>query len=261
MTHDRAPGRASEPQLAELFRRYLYERTEAHAEGLGHADPGAEVTPFEAVPVQPTDPKTAWDDAVAAGRLLCPAAPKAWKAPADWPALVASREPAAAVAFGLGNYPQLVRDLHPLLALGDPTALRPRRSDRPAPPLDLGDWLHATKEPGQRLLAAGVLRLAGRFDEAAELLGSVTAPEWRAAAANESAALAWHRGDVEEAASLWAAQADAVPVLFNRGMAALFLGRTAEARPALARAVADLPESSAWHHLGQLYLALAAARG
>jgi len=48
-----------------------------------------------------------------------------------------------------------------------------------------------------------------------------------------------------------------VPVLFNRGMAALFLDRPAEARADLRKATERLPESSGWHHLGRLYLALA----
>jgi hypothetical protein len=261
MTQDHDLERAGEPQLADLFRRFLHERTAAHAEGLGHAEVGDEVTPYEAVPVQPTDPRQAWDDALAAGRLLSAAAPKTWKVPGEWPALVATREPLAAVAFCLGNYPQLVRDLHPLLSLGDLTALRPRRSDRPATTVDLADWLRSAQEPAQRLLAAGVLRLAGRFDEAAELLRTVTAPEWQSAAANETAALAWHRGDVEQAASAWNGQADALAVRFNRGMAALFLGRNALARTELSQAVAELPETGAWHHLGRLYLTLATARG
>jgi tetratricopeptide (TPR) repeat protein len=248
-------------QLAELFRRYLQDRTEAHAEGLGHAEVGDEVTPYEAVPIQPTDPKPAWADALSAGRLLLSTAPQTWKVPADWPTLVATREPVAAVAFCLGNYPQLVRNLAPLLGLGDLTALRPRTSDRSVATVDLTEWLRNVQEPGQRLLAAGVLRLAGRFDEAEQMLRSVTAPEWRTAVDNERAALAWHRGDAEAALAAWNALPDSVPVRFNRGMAALFLGRTAEARAELGRVVADLPESGAWHHLAQLYLTLATARG
>jgi hypothetical protein len=50
-------------------------------------------------------------------------------------------------------------------------------------------------------------------------------------------------------------------VLFNRGMAALFLGQPAKARNWLARAADQLPETSGWHHLGRLYLALAEMRG
>jgi hypothetical protein len=43
-------------------------------------------------------------------------------------------------------------------------------------------------------------------------------------------------------------------------MASLFLGRAAEARSALQQAVEQLPDTSAWHHLGHLYLTLADAR-
>jgi predicted Zn-dependent protease len=84
---------------------------------------------------------------------------------------------------------------------------------------------------------------------------------WRAAWTNETAALAWQRGRVEDAVRLWTALPESVPVLFNRGMAALFLSRPAEARASLAQAAAQLPEDSAWHHLARLYLALAEMRG
>ena len=110
-------------------------------------------------------------------------------------------------------------------------------------------------------MAAGVLRVAGQFDAAADLLrGWRPSSEWRAVHANEEAALAWHRGQAKEAAALWQNQPDSVPVLFNRGMAALFLGDAATAQAALTAATAALPETGAWHHLGRLYLALADAR-
>ena len=64
-------------------------------------------------------------------------------------------------------------------------------------------------------------------------------------------------GKAEEAIKIWNRLPDSVPVLFNRGMAALFTDRAAEARKHLKEAIAKLPESSAWHHLGRLYLTLA----
>ena len=73
--------------------------------------------------------------------------------------------------------------------------------------------------------------------------------------------VALHCGRAEEALALWQAQPSSVPVLFNRGMAALFLGKAAEAKQALAEAIVKLPEASAWHHLGRLYLTLAEMRG
>jgi tetratricopeptide (TPR) repeat protein len=106
-----------------------------------------------------------------------------------------------------------------------------------------------------------VRRLARAYEAAAELLeqGPAVPAEWQQAWQNERAALAWHRGSAEEALALWQEQADSVPALFNRGMASLFLGRPEEARASLGLAVAALPDNSSWHHLGQLYLALAAA--
>ena len=80
---------------------------------------------------------------------------------------------------------------------------------------------------------------------------------WAAAWANETAAILWHCGSKAEAAKRWQELPESIPVLFNRGMAALFTGRTDDARANLRRAVAKLPESSGWHHLARLYLALA----
>ena len=49
-------------------------------------------------------------------------------------------------------------------------------------------------------------------------------------------------------------------MLFNRGMAALFAGDIAVAKQHLTAALAKLPTSSAWHHLGRLYVILADLR-
>src|SRR5262249_825487 len=148
------------------------------------------------------------------------------------------------------NFPQLVRDWQPLLQGTDLSALR-HPAVRPVPVSTLRAW--ADGVAGQQrypdtLLALGALRLARHFDRAAATLDSKEAhvpTPWRAAWANEQAALAWHRGHADEAAALWRSQATSVPVLFNRGMAALFLGHPAEARTALSKAVAQLPETDA----------------
>src|SRR5437762_12209857 len=124
MTHpSHTAGRPTPPPLSELFADYLRSQTAAQSEGLGFAETGGEVEPFEAVPVQPVDPKQAWTDAVAAAEHFA-ATKAAWTLPPDWPATVAAQEPAVALAFCLGNYPQMVRNLHPLLGCGDLAALR-----------------------------------------------------------------------------------------------------------------------------------------
>lgn len=252
-------GRINAGSVSELFARYLERQVDAQAEGLGFAPAPGEVEPYDSVPVQPIDPRLAWEEARGVLKAFSPRlAAVAVKAPLEWPQLVAGSEPAVALAFALGNYPQLVRDLQPLLAGGNLSSLRPRRGGSQAGEALL-DWARRQTETSSRLLAAGVLRLGNAYDLAEELLkqGPAENGEWQAVWENERAALSWHRGQAEQALALWQQQIESVPVLFNRGMASLFLGRNEEARAALSRAVAALPDNSSWHHLGQLYLAIA----
>jgi hypothetical protein len=245
------------PSLTDLFTQYLQDQASAHALGLGYAEPADQAVPHEAVPVQPVDPQLAYKDAIVAARHLCPGQVISFIVPPDWPTLVSQQEPAVALAFCLGNFPQLVRNLHILLTR-EPAALRDGPTQAVAAP-GLLAWADQVEPGPQRLLAAGVLRLARQFDRAEQLLAD-PAPGLEALHANEQAALAWHRGQAERALALWQQQADSAPVLFNRGMAKLFLGQPADAVADLSAAVAQLPENSAWHHLGQLYLALAQVR-
>jgi hypothetical protein len=256
-----AAGTPTPPPLAQLFAQYLQGRTAAHAAGVAGTDLGGEVVPFDVAAVQPVDPALAWTEALAVVRYFQPAV-AAPAVPPEWPALVAAQEPAAALAFCAGNFPQLIRNLQPLLHAGALAELQPT-AVRPLALPDLAEWAARQKPLPQALLAVGVLRLARQFDAAADLLRSrrpSLPQEWQAAWANEEAALAWHRGAADEAAARWQAEATSVPVLFNRGLAALFRDRPAEARPWLSQAVAQLPEDGGWHHLGCLYLALAELR-
>ncbi len=242
--------------VADLFRRYLGEQATAQAAGLGFAAPAGEVEPFDAGPVQPVDPQLAWRGALAAGLRLAPKV-KSWPVPSDWSSLVAAQEPAFALAFCLGNYPQLVREVQPLLRQRDCAKLRPV-AGRPLALPGLAAWATQANEPPQILIAAAVLRLARHFDEATILLARIEmGSPWQALRDNEQAALAWHRGDAEQAEDMWQRLPDSVPVLFNRGMAALFMGRGADAEPMLTRAVDTLPDGDSWHHLGLLYRILA----
>jgi tetratricopeptide (TPR) repeat protein len=255
-----------QPPLAELLARYLQRQVSDHAAGLG-AEAVGEVVPFEAAPVQPVDARLAWEEAVYPLSFLAPKAKaRSWPAPPQWPQLVAGHEPAMALAFCVGNFPQLLRNFQPLLQTANLAALRPAGDSRPTAAPALADWANEAARRNQfpqTLLALGGLRLAKHFDQAAELLArpeTDVPAEWRAAWANEAAALAWHRGRGEEALAAWQEQADSIPVLFNRGMAELFLDRPAQARAPLGQAVQQLPDDSAWHHLARLYLTLAEIR-
>jgi hypothetical protein len=256
-------NRPVQPPLTDLFGDYLRQQVSRQTAGLGRADSTDEVVPFEAVPVQPADAKLAWEEAVAVARysqsgMTMPT----WSPPPDWPAIVSSQEPAAALSFSFGNYPQLVQNVRSLLHATDLATLRPVEARSTAAP-SVREWAAAVvKQPEspQLLLVVGILRLTKQFEEAAELLKhhrAIQFADWQAAWANEEAAVVWHRGQVQQAADLWEKQAPSVPVLFNRGMAALFLGKSAAARSSLTEAVDQLPEKDGWHHLGRLYLTLA----
>ncbi len=261
------PGQnKGQPSLSELLSGYLQRQTQDHAEGLASVAVSGEVEPYEAGPVQPIDARPAWEEAVAVITQMKAPGGKTWKAPPAWPQLVAAHAPAFDLALSLGNFPQLVRNLGPLLSAKDLAELRTRTHHQTPEAPALTSWAEQVSASGEfptLILVVGALRLARQFDLAAHLIarhdGAVPA-SWRPVWDNEKAALAWHRGEVEDARRLWRAQPESAPVLFNRGMAALFTNQPAEARDLLSRAVAQLPEASAWHHLARLYLTLAEAR-
>lgn len=250
--------------LSELLARYLGGQINRLEAGGLTPELGGEVELHDAGPVQAVDPRLAWDEAVAALQASGTKAslPAAASVP-DWRGLVAAQEPALDLAFCAGNFPQMVRNLN--LLLQGATADQSGKT-RPFQSAPLTTWAQqsARKAVSQSLMAAGLLRLAQDFEGAGRLLAECekTAPaEWKSACLNEQAAVAWHAGRREEAAALWAkADANHVPSLFNRGMAALFLGKPAEAVAPLRQAVARLPESGSWHHLARLYLTLAEMR-
>ncbi len=263
---DEPLDRSVQPALPELFAAYLQRQVTRQTAGITTVESAGDVLPFEAAPVQSVDAELAWSEAVAvAGYFQSQPHLPPWSIPPDWAGIVSAQEPVAALAFSLGNYPQLVRNLHALFRAEELSVLLPRAT-RLSSVTSLADWAAAAARAQgypQMLLTAGVLRLARQFDAAGELLHrqrAATPPDWQAAWANEEASLAWHHGDTQEALALWQKQAASVPVLFNRGMASLFLGNAEEARAPLRQAVSQLSEKDGWHHLGCLYLALAEMR-
>jgi tetratricopeptide (TPR) repeat protein len=249
------------PDLPTLFRQYLEKQTAARATGLAEAAPG-EVVPLDAVPLQPVDPKAAWSAALEAAAFYGDELISMPTVTNSWPQLVAQCEPELALPFCLGNYPQLVRTLAPFVGPTEFTRLRPMESharrntnvDLDPPPSN------GTSHPVQLLLHAALLRLMKDFDRASDVLrkhADKVPAEYRAAWANEEAALAWQRGRAEEALATWQSQPDSPPVLFNRGLAALFSDRTNDAPSLLKKAISQISDDSPWYHLGSFYLAVA----
>jgi hypothetical protein len=258
---NRDSGSMRQPSLANLLARHLDQQAKAHAEGVASPDLAGEVVPHDAGLVQAIDAKQAWQEAIAVAKYYGTADSPTLQPPPDWPQVVMMHEPAVALPFCFGNFPQLVRNYQELYRSAIQPDLRPL-SDRPIDAPGLVEWAgqaSAAKQLPALLLALGALRLAKQFEEADKLVQAHEAglpPRWQGAWANEKAALAWHRGQFDEALGQWQGMAPSVPVLFNRAMAALFRGRPADVKPALTEAVSQLPDTSAWHHLGQLYLLL-----
>src|SRR5205823_14029628 len=115
--HDKSRT-SDQPGLAELLARFLHGQAGAHEAGLA-TEAAGEVVPYEAAPSQPADPKLAWEESLAVLPFYASSfggrSTNKFKAPPDWSILMAAQEPALAVAFCLGNFPQLVRSLQPLL--------------------------------------------------------------------------------------------------------------------------------------------------
>src|ERR1043165_580504 len=201
-----------QPNLNDLLARYLEKQAEAQAGGIATYD--NEVTPYEGGPVQPLDPKLAWDETLVA---VGSAQLKSQQAPPHWSALVANHESMVAIPFCAANFPQLMRTFHTILTEPHLTKMRPE-AGRPAAPPDLAAWTEGVARKAQfpqMLLAVGVLRLAKHFDAAEAFLRANDAKvpaAWRTAWENEKAAVLWHSGRFDEARKIWDALEPTIPV-------------------------------------------------
>ncbi len=251
----------SQPKLTELLAGFLNKQAQAHADGLADLSVATEVDLYDAAPARLTDPAQAWAEAVMAVDYFQHASGNARKRPVppQWPELVADHQPELAVAFALGNFPQMVRDFQSILHTSKHVPA-PTPSGRSHPTLvSWAQQVAGEKQYPEMLLALGMLRLTGKYTEAEALVrdsDALVPPEWRVAWKNEKAALAWHQGQTDAAREIWDALEPRAPVLFNRGMAELFAGQAGNAQHSLEEALAKIAPTSSWHHLASLYLTL-----
>jgi hypothetical protein len=256
--------------LGQLFTCFLERRAAEQQTGLSIAlEDGGEVIPFQAAAAPTVDPRTALQAAMEAANHLLSQTERVALQPTtlpdvpEWSMLVRSQEAGLAVPFCLGNFPQMLKTVLPLLE-GTPLSGLTTPIEQTVPAAGLSEWCRqmlAQTRLTEALFGAAALRLANQFEAADQQLDRVRAlapASWAGLLDNEAAALAWHRGHRTRAAKLWSnhPDQDCPVILFNRGMAALFADQPAAAAPLLARAAAALPESDPWHHLAQLYLTL-----
>jgi tetratricopeptide (TPR) repeat protein len=210
----------------------------------------------------------AWQEGMEAITCLIPDVKAAIASPSEWAGMVVRHSSLPALPFAVANYPQRVRELSVLVQAKDWSKLRPNgeQTQKHTASGSIRSWAAKQMQKGDiqsGLAAVGILRAVQDFDLASEYLqtlAKVAKPEWKAALANEEAAILWQRGKAEEALAIWNGLPESTVVVFNRGMAALFLGQLEVAQESLTKAVKGLAESSAWHHLASVYLALAEMR-
>ncbi len=236
----------NQPTIESLMMGFLANRSDA----MTAVETGeSEVEPHEVAAGFRVDPRAAWLDATTAFGVT------SVQLPPEWASLVAQPSSAFALPMAAGHFPQRVKDMHPLLVKFNPNELRPSGSQAPSPGFAaLRTWVKKSGSANP-LLAAGISRTLGDFEAAEALLANATD------AGNEKAAVLWQRGDCATALSAWDALPETPAVLFNRGMARLFLGRTTEARESLQKAIDAIPEASGWNSLARLYLAVAEIHG
>jgi hypothetical protein len=244
------------PSLGELFARYLNNTDSSQVD----SRPGL-VEPYDSGVSHPVDAQLAWHGALASLKgLTTPGT--TFEKPSDWTSLVLAHESRPAVAMAAGNFPQLMRDLPGLLQADDLADLL----RLPSPVQDLpglSTWAVRTAKSSfaGRMLAAGVLRLAGHFGAANEFLNDepgLSEAESQVLG-NERAALAWSQGNRDAAIGQWAKLPLSDARQFNLGMATLF-GKPSQAPPYLQSAIELLAEDDPWRHLAGIYLALAEMR-
>lgn len=238
------------PSLATLTARFL-----AHQAASPSNDVLSEVQPHEVVTSFRADSSLMWKDARAPFELF--GATVTIPIPLDWSAFAANQGDSTIMVLGLGAVPQQMREL---------TAFEPK-----APKINpshagnfekLVNGLESCRKSAsiaERLMAAGILRILGRFDSAEALL-ALAAPEchgpFASVLANERAALLWQRGDIQGASAAWQAMGDGPVPAFNRGICEWMMGKPAAAAALFDRAAGSIPDRSGWSHLAAFYASI-----
>ncbi|MCS7020867.1 MAG: hypothetical protein NZ703_07965 [Gemmataceae bacterium] len=232
------------PDVTDLLLRYLVQRSDAAMAAVEWSGP--EVEPYETATGFRIDPRTAWQAATAVLPAGATPAP-----PPEWAGLVQFSAPQWAIPCAVGEFPQRLRHLQPLLQPAPLTRLIPT-PDTPALPgfERLRQWIGQQSAP--HLLGAALARLLHDWSDAQRLLP--------ADEANEQATLLWARGQPHDALRLWDAIPERPHVLFNRGLARLFLDQPQAALPLFRQAAALWGERHPWQPLAALYAAIAEIR-
>jgi hypothetical protein len=228
------------PRWQDLLTKLLHQE---------HVDePVSEVDPYQAQPALGLDLSLAWSDAILPGILLSDNEPQL---PARFPgAWAAARHQAFTGPFpcAIGLAPQFLQRIDGILNNGLGFLQQPVSSQ-------VGNLASQTLDNKTVLSQLAIARLAGDHGRANELIRQLDGDLLQR---NERAAQQWLEGQRTEAREQWDAIASDEPVIaFNQGLAALVAGDIRRGRARLTSAAQGFADTTGWHHLAELYLALA----
>jgi tetratricopeptide (TPR) repeat protein len=112
---------------------------------------------------------------------------------------------------------------------------------------------HTKQSVARSLIATGICRLGGEHELAERYLYSIKGDIPCEAFQNELGALEWAKGSHTSARNCWEKGAGLPMADFNLGLAWLADGNRNKAANHFQQALANIPSSSGWHHLGELY--------
>ncbi len=240
-----------QPSLDELMSRFLAAKAPQSDANAGEVEPHEVTGGFRATAA------ITWAEATAVFRLFG-VQPEKVACPPEWAAFTALDTAVVAVPLAAGLFPQRVRHVPSLLAQADLSAARPKAASPVSGFTALRNWVRkalASKSPTQLLIASGIAASLGDWAEAEQALATAEPlcdGAWRTIWENQSASVRWLRGNDLDSTM------NTAP--FNRGLAALFGDNATTAEAIFREVIPNLPESSGWIHLAQLYHVLAHTR-
>jgi hypothetical protein len=234
---------ATTPRWQDLLQRLI------HAD---HPDePMSEVEPYQAQPALGLDLATAWNDALLPATLLDSDAHVSARFPTGWQA---ARYLCFAAPFPCctGLAPQFLQNISGIM--NDAS----NYFQQQLPGFSSVSGAEMTLETKSVLSQLALARVGGDATRTSELIDQLDNEHLRQ---NERAAQLWLSGDRTQAESLWHDIDLNHPVIaFNRGLAALANGQHQRGQGCMTRAARGFPESTGWHHLAELYLAVSERR-
>lgn len=232
---------SSMPRWQDLFTRMLAQESPAEI--------ASEVEPYQAQPALGIDLALTWCEAMLPATMLSDVAVSA-HFPAAWGA---ARHVDLLTTFPccIGMAPQFLQRIQALLENSKHffeqtlPASRPRFTAEP------------TLDSKTVISQLAVARLAGDHAKSRELISQL---DGEVLQKNELAAQHWLEGDRDTAAWIWNDLPASNPVIaFNQAIAALARNETKQGKACLQRSIIGFDENTGWHHLSELYLALAEA--